>query len=67
MKKLITKALKAAHGYTLWDFACLKLCLLSLGIALGAFFAAFFMNWIFVICGIFILTWLWLFYRTFMR
>ena len=65
MKKLMTKALKAAHGYTLWDFACLKLCLLTLGIALGAYFSAFFMHWFFIICTIFVLSWLRIMWRTF--
>jgi small multidrug resistance family-3 protein len=59
--------LKAAHRYTLWDFTCLKLCMLTLGIIIGAYFSAFFMNWIFIVCSIFVLSWLWLVYKTFMK
>lgn len=65
MKKFLTKILKRAQRYTLWDFACLKLCLLALGIALGAYFSAFFMQWLFVVCTIFVLSWLWIMWRTF--
>ena len=65
MKKFIEMLLKRAHRYTLSDFACLKLCLLSLGVAIGAYFSAFFMNWLFAVCSIFVMSWLWIMWRTF--
>ena len=67
MKKFIARILKKAQRYTLWDFACLKLCLITLGIALGAYFSSFFMHWFFVICCIFALSWLRIMWRTFVK
>lgn len=65
MKKFTALLLKRTHRYTIADFACLKLCLLSLGVALGAYFSAFFMSWLFVVCSIFVVSWLWIMWRTF--
>lgn len=61
------KALNAARKYTLMDFGCLKIAVLSCGILLGAYFASFFMNIVGIVWVVFILSFLWIIYRTFVK
>lgn len=67
MMKFIAKSLNAARKYNLWDFACLKITLLSLGILVGTYFSQFFLNLISIIWVVFILTYVWIMYQTFIK
>ena len=67
MLKFIKRALKAAKKYTVVDYACLKISILSFGILLGAYLAKFFLNHTLFLWVAFILTLLWIMYRTFIE
>ena len=67
MKKLIEKLLNAARKYNVWDYGWLKICLFSLGIIFGAYFNAFFLKYITLIWIIFIVSYVWLLYKTFAK
>jgi small multidrug resistance family-3 protein len=67
MKKLIAKILDAAKKYNVWDYAWLKITLCSFGILLGAYFSRFFLKYILVIWGIFIISYVWIMYKTFIK
>jgi hypothetical protein len=67
MKKLIDKLLNAARKYNLWDFGFFKITLISLGILLGSYFSQFFLKYISVVCVIFIVTLIWVLYKTFIK
>jgi small multidrug resistance family-3 protein len=49
MKNLISRLLHAAHHFTGFDFAVLKISLIFIGILLGAYFSNFFQTWIVVV------------------
>lgn len=65
MRQLINKALAAAQRYTLWDFAWLKVTLLSLGIILGTYFAAFFLKHMTLLWLTFLVSYILILFRTF--
>lgn len=67
MINFIKRSLKAAQQYTILDFACLKILLLSFGLLLGAYFPQFFLDHTFFLWVVFILTLLWIIYRTFIK
>lgn len=67
MSTLIQRLLNAARKYTVMDYACLKITLLTLGILLGAYFASFFLIHTFFVWTVFILSFLWIMYRTFIQ
>jgi hypothetical protein len=67
LNKFIQRALKAAKKYTVIDYACLKISILSFGILLGAYLAKFFLNHTLFLWVVFILTLLWIMYRTFIE
>lgn len=67
MTTFIQKALKSTQRYTIMDFALLKIALVSVGILLGAYFADFFLNYTTLIWGIYILSFLWILYKTFFK
>jgi hypothetical protein len=67
LNKFIQRALKAAKKYTVIDYACLKISILSFGILLGAYLAKFFLNHTLFLWVVFILTMLWIMYRTFIE
>lgn len=67
MKTLIERLLRAGRKYTLIDFACLKITLVSLGILLGAYLSNFFLNYTTILWIIFIVSYLWIIYRTFIK
>lgn len=46
MKNLIQNLLNVARKFTAIDFAAFKLCLVAVGILLGAYFSSFFANYI---------------------
>lgn len=67
MNSLVQKVLKAARNYTLLDYAGFKTTLIFLGVLLGAYFSEFFLNHITWVWIIFILSYLWIMYRTFVK
>jgi hypothetical protein len=67
MEKLINSALNAAKKYTVWDYGCLKITLISFGILLGAYFSKFFLSYILLFWIIFIASFVWIIYRTFIK
>lgn len=67
MKSLVDKAMQAVKSFNVWDYGYFKLCLLSLGIILGAYFSPFFLNNIIAVWIIFIVTDIWLIYKVFVK
>lgn len=67
MRAFINRVLGATDKYTVWDFAFLKICLVSLGILLGVYFAKFFLTYTSILWIVFITTYLWIMYRTFFK
>lgn len=67
MNALIQRVLKAARQYTLFDYAGLKITLIFLGILLGAYFSEFFLDKVTLVWIAFILSCLWIMYRTFVK
>jgi small multidrug resistance family-3 protein len=67
MNTLIQRVLKAAGKYTVMDYAGLKIALLSLGILLGAYFSNFFLNHTAFLWVVFIVSYVWIMYRTFIK
>lgn len=67
MKAFINQIMGAAGKYTVFDFACLKTALLFLGILIGVYFAEFFVNYTSYLWGIFIVSYVWIMYRTFFK
>lgn len=65
MNTFIQRAMKAASKYTVLDFACLKIVLITFGILAGAYFSPFFLNHTGLLWIIFVLTYLWIMYKTF--
>lgn len=49
MKNLIPRMLDAVRHFTGFHFAIFKICLLSIGILLGTYFATFFHSWIMIV------------------
>ncbi len=60
----IQKIMAGTRDYTVLDFACLKLALLSLGILLGCYFADFFRSFTTILWIVYIVTFVWICYRT---
>jgi small multidrug resistance family-3 protein len=67
MRAFINRVLDATGKYNAWDFAFLKVCLVSLGVLLGAYYAKFFLNYTSILWVVFITTYLWIMYRTFFK
>ena len=67
MSAFIKRLLKAARMYTVMDYAFLKITLVSFGILLGSYFSRFFLNYTFLLWVIFIISYLWVMYRTFIK
>ena len=67
MSTFIQQALKAAGKYTVMDYGFLKITLLSLGILIGAYFADFFISFTSFLWAVFIVSFLWIMYRTFIK
>jgi small multidrug resistance family-3 protein len=67
MKGFIDKALNAAKSYSVWDYGWLKVTLISFGILVGAYFAQFFIQFIAIVWAVFILTYIWIVYKTFFK
>ncbi len=67
MNKFIKRVLKATSKYTVMDFACLKITLVFLGILLGAYFSEFFLNHTVFLWIVFIISYVGIMYRTFIK
>jgi hypothetical protein len=67
MTTLIERLLKAARKFTVMDYVCFKITLVSLGIILGAYFANFFLSYTFFLWVVFIVSFLWIGYRTLIK
>ena len=65
MSELINRALRATKKYTLWDYACLKITLVSLGLLIGAYFAEFFLSHTLLLWIIFLFSYFRIMFRTF--
>ncbi len=64
MSNVIQRLVNAAHRFTAVDFAVFKICLITIGILLGAYFNSFFLSYIPVIWIIAILSWVLLMVQT---
>lgn len=67
MMNFTERVMRAAKKYTVWDFACLKITLLSLGILIGAYFADFFLAYAVILWPVFIFSYIWIMYKTFIK
>ena len=67
MKKLINKLLGAAKNYTVLDYSLLKISLISLGILIGTYFSNFFSNYTSLLWIIFLVSYIWIIYRTIIK
>ena len=67
MKGFINKALNAAKSYNLWDYGWLKIALVSFGILFGTYFSRFFIQYINIVWAIFLITYIWVVYKTFFK
>jgi len=67
MKRFIDRALNAAKLYNVWDYGWLKVTLISFGIIVGAYFAPFFVQFIVIVWAVFVLSYLWIMYKTFFK
>ncbi len=67
MEKFINKAINAGRSYSILDFALLKTSLISFGILLGAYFSQFFIGYISVVWIVFIVAYLLIMYKTFIK
>jgi hypothetical protein len=67
MTTLIERLLKAARKFTVMDYACFKITLVSFGIILGAYFSNFFLCYTTFLWVIFIVSFLWIGYRTLIK
>ncbi len=67
MKKLISKVLNATKNYNVWDFGWLKVTLCALGIILGAYFSQFFLRHMTIVWIVFIVGYVWIMYKTFIK
>lgn len=57
--------MKATKMYSVLDFVSLKICLVAIGILLGAYFAAFFSNYIAIVWVAAIISYAWIMFVTF--
>ena len=67
MRDFIERAMAASRKYTVLDMACFKFALVALGVLFGAYFSRFFLNYINIVWVIFLVTYIWIMYRTFAK
>lgn len=67
MSAFIQRLLKVARKYTVMDYVFFKTTLVSFGILLGAYFSQFFLSHTSFIWIVFIVSYLWIMYRTFIK
>ncbi len=64
MRNFLNRLLESAKKYTIMDYACLKITLISLGILLGTYFSEFFLSHASLLWIIFIVSYIGIIYRT---
>ncbi|HWR39968.1 MAG TPA: hypothetical protein VN611_10750 [Patescibacteria group bacterium] len=64
MLKVLDGFMDAAKTYTLFDYACLKIALITFGILLGVYFTEIFLRYTLAIWTVFIVSYAWIGYRT---
>ncbi|NLD05229.1 MAG: hypothetical protein GX672_04940 [Synergistaceae bacterium] len=67
MFQFIDRLIKAANRYTLWDYFFLKTTVLFFGILIGTYFSRFFINHTLFLWVGFLVTYLYIVYRTFIK
>lgn len=67
MSKFIQRLLKVARNYTVMDYVFFKITLVSFGILLGTYFAQYFLSYTSFLWVVFIISYLWMMYRTFIK
>jgi len=67
MIPFIKRIFTATKGYTILDFGILKICILCFGLLIGAYFAPFFLSHTFFLWVVFLITFVWILYRTFIK
>ena len=64
MRNFLNRLLESARKYTIMDYACLKITLISLGILIGAYFSKFFLSYTSLLWIIFIVSYITIIYKT---
>lgn len=67
MLKFIDRIIKAANRYTFWDYFFLKTTVLFFGILIGTYFSSFFINHTLLLWLVFLVTYVYIMYRTFVK
>lgn len=67
MPTFILRAMQAVKKYSVIDFAGLKIALVVAGILLGAYGAQFFLKHTLFLWVVFLASYLWIMYRTFIK
>lgn len=67
MKKLIEFALGKASKFGILDYGIFKLCLFTLGVIFGAYFSSFFLEYISIVWILFIVSYIYLMYKIFIK
>lgn len=67
MFKFIDRIIKAANRYTLWDYFFLKTTVLVFGILIGTYFSSYFIDHTLFLWVIFLVTYAYIMYRTFIK
>ena len=67
MFEFINRIIKAANRYTFWDYFFLKTTVLVFGILIGTYFASFFIDHTLFLWLVFLVTYVYIMYRTFIK
>lgn len=67
MKGLIDRLMEATKKYSVWDYGFLKITLFSAGLLMGAYFAPFLLNYMSLLWIVFIVSFVWIGYRSFIK
>jgi len=67
MFEFIDRIIKAANRYTFWDYFFLKTTVLVFGILIGTYFASFFIDHTLFLWLVFLVTYVYIMYRTFIK
>lgn len=67
MFEFIDSIIKAANRYTFWDYFFLKTMVLVFGILIGTYFASFFIDHTLFLWLVFLVTYVYIMYRTFIK
>lgn len=65
MKKLIDFSMRVAKQFNFMDYTVFKICLVSLGILLGAYLSQFFLSIISIVWAVAIVSYIWMIYKMF--